>query len=84
MARIIEGHRAIARQIAKDRIGTAPLSKVGVKTFDDYYVRLKARGLSPATIPRDYALMRAAFRQAMAWDWVTRNPVQPMAPSSRR
>ncbi|MGI8937545.1 MAG: tyrosine-type recombinase/integrase [Iamia sp.] len=84
-ARTIEGYRSIARQIAKDHIGRAPLSKIGVKSVDDYYVRLKARGLSPATIQRYHALMRAAFRQAMAWDWVVRNPVQlATAPSARR
>lgn len=84
-ARTIEGYRSIARQVANDRIGRLPLSKVGVKTVDDYYVRLKSQGLSPGSIQRYHALMRAAFRQAMAWGWAPSNPVQlATAPSGPR
>ena len=81
-ARTIEGYRSIARQVAKDDIGRTPVAKVSVKAVDDYYVRLKSRGLSPGSIQRYHALMRAAFRQAMAWDWVPRNPVQLATPPS--
>lgn len=79
-ARTIEGYRSIAAQVKKDPIGKVPVAKVGVKTIDDFYLRLKSRGLSPGSIQRYHALMRAAFRQAMAWDWVTRNPVQLATP----
>ncbi len=83
-ARTIEGYRSIARQVGRDKIGDLPVARVDVKTVDDYYARLTKQGLSPATVQRYHALMRAAFRQAMAWDWVSRNPVQlataPAAP----
>jgi integrase len=79
-ARTIEGYRSIAARIADDRIGHQQVTKIGVKSIDDYYVRLGRRGLSPATVQRYHALMRAAFRQAMAWGWVTRNPVQLATP----
>jgi integrase len=75
-ARTIEGYRSIAAQVAKDSIGRQQVSKVSVKAVDDFYLRLKRRGLSPGSIQRYHSLLRAAFRQAMAWDWVTRNPVQ--------
>lgn len=83
-ARTIEGYRSVARQVAKDKIGRMPVAKIGVKTLDDYYVRLKAHGLAPGSVQRYHALMRAAFRQAMAWDWVPRNPVQLATPPSAR
>ena len=79
-ARTIEGYRSIATQVKKDRIGKMPVANIGVKTVDDFYLRLKSRGLSPGSIQRYHALMRAAFRQAMAWDWVARNPVQLATP----
>lgn len=79
-ARTIEGYRSIAAQVAKDSIGRQQVSKVSVKAVDDFYLRLKRRGLSPGSIQRYHSLLRAAFRQAMAWDWVTRNPVQLATP----
>lgn len=84
-ARTIEGYRSIARQVANDKIGQLSLARVGVKAVDDYYVRLKTQRLSPSSIQRYHALMRAAFRQAMAWGWVPNNPVQlATAPSVPR
>lgn len=79
-ARTIEGYRSIAAQVKKDRIGKMAVADIGVKTVDDFYVRLKTRGLAPGSVQRYHALMRAAFRQAMAWDWVARNPVQLATP----
>ena len=64
----------------KHRIGKLPVADIGVKTIDDFYLRLKSRGLAPGSVQRYHALMRAAFRQAMAWDWVARNPVQLATP----
>lgn len=79
-ARTIEGYRSIAAQVRKDRIGQLPVADIGVRTIDDFYLRLKNRGLAPGSVQRYHALMRAAFRQAMAWDWVPRNPVQLATP----
>jgi integrase len=81
-ARTIDGYRTIARAVTKDPLGSAALPKLKVKDIDDYYVRLDARGLSPATIQRYHALLNAAFRQAVAWDWVPRNIVQLATPPS--
>jgi len=81
-ARTIEGYRSIAKQISEDKIGRQQVSKLGVKSFDDFYVRLSRRGLAPASVQRYHALTRAAFRQAMAWGWVPRNPVQLATPPS--
>ena len=79
-ARTIEGYCSIAVQVAKDLMGCQPVARISVKAIDDFYLRLKRRGLSPGSIQRYHSLLRAAFRQAMAWDWVTRNPVQLATP----
>jgi integrase len=83
--RTIDGYQSIARAVAKDPIGSTALPTLKVKDVDDYYVRLHARGLAPATIQRYHALLNAAFRQAVAWDWVPRNVIQlASAPSVPR
>lgn len=46
----IEGYRGIARGVAADRLGRRQLSEVGPKDFDDFYDRLRSRGLSPSTV----------------------------------
>ncbi|MEM9655415.1 MAG: tyrosine-type recombinase/integrase, partial [Actinomycetota bacterium] len=83
-ARTVEGYQTIARSVATDPIGSMVLAKVKVKDVDDFYVRLRKRDLSPSTIHRYHALLNAAFRQAMAWDWITRNVVQLATPPSVR
>lgn len=79
-ARTIDGYRTIARGVAKDPIDSASLAKV--KDIDDFYARLRRRDLAPATIQRYHALLNAAFRQAMAWDWISRNAVHLATPPS--
>ena len=84
-ARTIEGYRTIARRVAADHIGRQSLRRITPKTLDDYYLRLTGRGLAAGTVQRYHALLRAAFRQAMAWGWAHTNPVQlATAPSTGR
>jgi hypothetical protein len=79
-ARTIEGYRGIARWVAADRVGRRQLSEVGPKDFDDFYDRLRSRGLSPATVQRYHALLGGAFQQAMKWGWASRNVVRLAIP----
>ena len=82
-ARTIEGYRTIAKGIANDpTLGQTQLDKLTVKALDDFYNRLGNRGLAPATIGRYHALLRSAFKQAMAWGWTSTNPVQLATPPS--
>ncbi|MCB0991030.1 MAG: site-specific integrase [Acidimicrobiales bacterium] len=82
-ARTIEGYRTIARGVAADvTLGKTRLDKVTVKSLDDFYNRLTGRGLSPASVGRYHALLRSAFKQAMAWGWIATNPVQLATPPS--
>ncbi|WP_395152523.1 tyrosine-type recombinase/integrase [Ilumatobacter sp.] len=79
-ARTIEGYRSIARGVAADRVGGRQLKDVGPKDFDDFYDRLRSRGLSAATVQRYHALLGGAFQQAMKWGWVSRNVVRLATP----
>ncbi len=82
-ARTIEGYRTIVRGVAADvSLGSTSLDKVTVKAIDDFYDRLGNRGLSPASVGRYHALLRSAFKQAMAWGWIATNPVQLATPPS--
>lgn len=82
-ARTIEGYRTIARGVAADpRLGRTQLDRITVKVLDDFYNRLGHRGLAPASVGRYHALLRAAFRQAMAWGWTATNPAQLATPPS--
>ena len=83
-ARTIEGYRSITRAIANDStFGKTQLDKLTVKAIDGFYNRLgRQRGLAPASVQRYHALLRSAFKQAMAWGWTTRNPVLLATPPS--
>jgi len=60
-----------------------PLNKVTPKIVDDLY-RFLARdtGRKPATVLRFHAMLRAAFSQAVRWEWVERNPIERATPPS--
>jgi integrase len=81
-ARTIEGYRSIARGVAADRVGRRQLKDVGPKDFDDFYDRLRSKGLSAATVQRYHALLGGAFQQAMKWGWASRNVVRLATPPS--
>lgn len=82
-ARTIEGYRTIVRGIDADpMLGPTPLTRVKVKTIDDYYNRLTARGLAPSTVLRYHSLLRSAFKQATAWGWTSTNPIVLATPPS--
>ncbi len=84
--RTIEGYRSITRAIGRDAtFGKTQLDKLTVKAIDDFYNRLgRDRGLAPASIQRYHALLRSAFKQAMAWGWTTTSPVLLATPPSVR
>jgi integrase len=66
-ARTIESYRSIARKVAADRLGGKMIQDLGPKDFDDFYVRLRATGLSPGSIKRYHSVLGRAFQQAMKW-----------------
>ena len=79
-ARTIESYRGIARKVAADRLGGKTIQDLGPKDFDDFYVRLRAAGLSPGSIKRYHSVLGGAFQQAMKWGWASRNVVRLATP----
>ncbi len=75
------GYRSIARQIANDPISRKLIRKLGVRDADAFYVRLLTeRQLESATVNRYHALLRAAYNQAVKWEWVRDNPILRASP----
>ena len=60
-----------------------PLSRVTPKVVDDLYRYLaRETGRKPATVLRFHAMLRAAFSQAVRWEWIERNPIERATPPS--
>ncbi len=75
-------YRRIVRQLP-DGFKSLPLSKVTPKVVDDLYRFLaKETGRKPATVLRFHAVLRAAFGQAVKWEWIERNPIDRATPPS--
>jgi integrase len=67
--------RRIARWV-RPKMGRLLVGKVTTEALDRYYVELERDGLAPATVVRLHGIIRAAFAQAVRWDWIDRNPAQ--------
>jgi integrase len=76
------GYRRIVLQLP-DGFKSLPLSKVTPKVIDDLYRFLaKQTGRKPATVLRFHTVLRAAFGQAVKWEWIERNPIDRATPPS--
>ena len=68
-------YRRIVVQLP-DGFKALPLSKVTPKVVDDLYRFLaKETARKPATVLRFHSVLRAAFGQAVKWEWIERKPV---------
>jgi len=75
-------YRRVVLQLP-DGFKALPLSKVTPKVVDDLYRFLaKETGRKPATVLRFHAVLRAAFGQAVKWEWIERNPIDRATPPS--
>jgi integrase len=75
-------YRRLVRQLP-DGFRALPLSKVTPKVVDDLYRFLATKtGRRPATVLRFHAMLRAAFSQAVRWEWIERNPIERATPPS--
>jgi integrase len=62
-------------------IGDVSVRDITTLELDRLYNGLSKRiGLAPATVRQVHAIIRRAFRQAMAWGWVTANPAAIATP----
>lgn len=69
----IHGYRAHAKRILAGPLANKSLTKITAKDLDDYYLLLRAQGMSAANVPHYHATIRAALNQAVRWGWVSGN-----------
>ncbi len=62
------------RTHVQPRIGNRPLSQIDVFVIDQLYEDLEEAGVTPIRIRTVHTALRAAFRKAVKWRWVTTNP----------
>lgn len=65
----------INKFIADSDLARRRLHKIDTYTIDRFYMSLAADGVGPDRIRRCHTVLRSAFKQAVRWGWVARNPV---------
>jgi len=76
-----EYQRLIEKRISP-AIGGMLVTSVTALELDEFYQRLTADGLSPASVRQVHAVIRAAFRQGVKWRFVAYNPAVDASPGS--
>jgi integrase len=74
-----EHRRSVERNILP-AIGSVRLDRLTARHLDDLYRSLLTRGLSPASVRRHHAILSAALRRAVKWDWLATNPAERASP----
>jgi integrase len=82
----LAGYRSILDVHIRPTIGRFRIRDVHAMVLDRFYDHLATeRGLSPARIHQAHAVLRGAFRLAVRWGWLPRNPaVDANPPTVRR
>ncbi len=76
---IREHRRSVERNILP-AIGSIRLDRLTARHLDELYLSLLARGLSPTSVRRHHAILTAALRRAVKWDWLASNPAERASP----
>ena len=74
-----EHRRSIERNILP-AIGSLRLDRLTARHLDDLYRSMLGRGLSPSSVRRHHAILSAALRRAVKWDWLASNPAERASP----
>ena len=61
-------------------LGHVPVRKVTALELDELYQGLTDEGLAPASVRQVHAILRAGFRQAVKWRYLTSNPATDASP----
>jgi integrase len=74
------GYRAHVRVYVNPALGSIPLQSVTADQLSTFYLQLHRAGgregasLAPTTVRRAHATLHRAFRDAMSWGYLNRNP----------
>ncbi|HUY43887.1 MAG TPA: site-specific integrase [Acidimicrobiales bacterium] len=80
--RTIYENRAKIEKRLRPRLGHFRLDRLKPDVIDAAYGDWLAEGLSPATVSKYHAILSAALRQAVKWDWIDRAPTDRATPPS--
>lgn len=75
-----EGYESIVRVRVVPRIGKRDLSKLTPLHLQELYADLATDGLAARSIRHTHAVLRRAFRQAVRWGLIARNPCDGATP----
>ncbi|MGH9017829.1 MAG: site-specific integrase, partial [Acidimicrobiales bacterium] len=75
-------YRSAIRASIVPALGHIELSDLGPADIDAFYARLLSSGLNPLSVRKCHAILSAACRQAVRWDWIIRSPVDRASPPS--
>lgn len=77
-------HLGRVKAIKADPIARVAVARVGVRDVDAWVLRMRTDGVGAAALQNRYAFLRAAFEQAVRWEWLTHNAVKAGKPKSRK
>jgi integrase len=75
-----ESHESNVRCRVLPALGAIKLRQLTPQHLQALYGQLLARGLSPASVVRTHALLHGAFKQALLWNLIPRNPADAVRP----
>lgn len=82
--RTINEYRREARHDILPALGTKRIDKLTARDMDSFYRSLLERGLSPASVRRQHALLHASLGRAVKWGLIGTNPADRASPPATR
>lgn len=82
--RTVHEYRRLARHDILPALGTKRLDKLTARDIDAFYRSLLERGLSPASVRRNHALLHASLGRAVKWGLIGTNPADRASPPAAR
>ena len=76
----LRGYQQHVRLHAVPMIGALPLAKLTGQHLAALYAERLAAGKSPRTVELLHSVLHSAFRQAVRWDLISRNPADLVSP----
>ena len=77
-------HAGRLKFIEADPIARLAVARVGVRDVDAWVLRMRRANVGDAAMQNRYAFLRAAFEQAVRWEWITHNAVKAAKPRTRK
>lgn len=72
-----------ARLIAAGPLGRRSVTSLRVEDVDRWALQQRAAGVGEASLHNQLTVLRAAFAQAVRWEWISRNPAALASPVRR-